>query len=344
MDYRNIYTHKIICFFTMDNVAMRIAIFLPPTALGLSVMLVKNLCWLAARYAEEDKSRSDESESEVFTFSVDGRAVDCFSGGPISVDKSMVNVDAPDVVFLSAFWGAPRNSIESIEPLLERLKQWHGDDIPIVGFSNAPVFMAAAGLLDGKVATVYPPVADEFSELFPNVLLRSSRAITDAGNLYCANGIASGCDLIVSIIEILFGPAVARRINQEFLIGFQRGYSLSSLEFDGQKYHSDHQIMTAQYWLERNFKDDIGVESLAADRGMSPRNFSRRFKQATGDSPSHYLQRVRIEVAKDLLRNSNKNISNIAFDIGYNDNSYFSRMFKKHLGCLPNKYREEYQA
>jgi len=323
---------------------MRIVIFLPQNALGLSVMLIKNLCWLAARYAQENVNNVVAQQCEVLTFSVDGNDVNCFSGGPIRADRSISELHNPDVVFLSAFWGSAAENVQSAEPLLGKIRQWHTEGVPIVGFSNAPFFMAAAGLLSNKVATVYPPVASEFSAMYPDVLLRSSRAITDAGSLYCANGIASGCDLIVSVIEILFGPMIARRINQEFLIGFQRGYSLSSLEFDGQKYHSDHQIMTAQNCLEKNFKDDISVEALAADRGMSPRNFSRRFKLATGDTPSYYLQRVRIELAKDLLTNTDKHITNIAFDIGYNDSSYFSRIFKKQLGILPKQYRKTHQV
>jgi len=327
---------------------MRIAIFLPQNALGLSAMLIKNLCWLASRYAQEDieqeaTSKAQLNPAEVFTFSGDGTDAICLSGGPICADKALNEITTPDAVFLSAFWGKASKSIATEKPLVEKLEEWYEAGIPIAGFSNAPFFMAAAGLLNDKVATVYPPLAEEFADLYPKIQLRSTRAITDAGGLYCANGIASGCDLIVSVIEILFGPQIARRINQEFLIGFQRGYSLSSLEFDGQKYHSDYQIMTAQNWLEKNFKDEVSIDHLAADRGMSTRNFSRRFKAATGDSPGYYLQRVRMEVAKDLLINTEKQITHIAFDVGYNDSSYFSRSFKKQLHCLPNEYRKKYR-
>ncbi|HDY83695.1 MAG TPA: helix-turn-helix domain-containing protein, partial [Halieaceae bacterium] len=192
-----------------------------------------------------------------------------------------------------------------------------------------------------KVATVYPPVADQFHRRYPDVALRPERAITDAGNLYCANGIASGCDLIVSIIEMLYGAGVARRISHDFLVGFNRNYSISHVSFDGQKYHRDRQILTAQQWLERNFSGEVKLEVVAADIGMSPRNFSRRFKRATGDSPSHYLQRVRIEAAKELLRSTDLSVAEVAYRVGYADLSYFSRMFSRHEGCLPLSYRLE---
>lgn len=321
---------------------MKIAIYMPRHALGLSVMLIKNLCWFAIKHSIDESSEREGEKSEVFTFSADGSDSLCFSGGNICADRALSDVENPDAVFISAFWGE-RADLAYEKPVLSKLKDWGKADIPIAGFSNAPFLMAAAGLLDSKVATVYPPFASEFSTRYPKVLLRSDRAITDAGGLYCANGIASGCDLIVFIIEILFGPAIARRLNNDFLIGFQRGYSPSSIAFDGQKYHSDHQIMTAQSWIERHFKEEINVEALSADRGMSSRNFSRRFKAATGDSPGSYLQRVRLEMARDFLANSDKNIAKIAYDVGYNDSAYFSRVFKKTFDCLPNEYRKKYR-
>lgn len=331
----------------------RIAVFLPQPVLGMSAMLIKNLCWIASNYANhEAQSLVDSNPAQASkssqpkvkhkgaeAFSIDGQSVQCLSSGAIEVDASLDSLAPPDAVFLSAFWGEAEPCIEQNHQILPALQRWQQQGVPIAGFSNAPFLMAEAGLLDGKVATVYPPLAEAFAKRYPKVHLRSARALTDAGNLYCANGIASGCDLIISVLEILYGPDIARRMNQEFLVGFQRQYSLVNFIFDGQKYHSDHQILTAQHWLERNYQQDVSIETLAADRGMSPRNFSRRFKQATDDSPSQYLQRVRMEVAKELLSSSEDQVASIAFKVGYSDSSYFSRIFKKSVGCLPQQFR-----
>lgn len=317
-----------------------IAVFLPPDSLGMSVMLIKNLLWIAAQYAQNQNPENEPSR--VLCFSLDGKPVNEFSGGQLSVDcglEDLVQRENPDAIFLSACWSPAESLLLNSESLIRALPQWHSQNIPMVAVSNATYFFSEAGLLDGKVATVYPPAAEDFSNRYPLVELRSDRAITATDNLYCANGIASGCDLIVAIIEVLFGPEVARRMNQEFLLGFQRNYQVANLVFDGQKYHDDPQVLTAQHWLERNYQEDISVEALAADRGMSPRNFSRRFKQATGDSPSHYLQRVRLEMAKELLKTTDLQISSVAYDVGYNDGNYFSRVFKSHEGCLPHQFR-----
>ena len=322
-----------------------IFVYLPQNVVAMSATLIKELCWVAASYAGEQASESINPSECIRFVSLDGSPVQCFSGNQLSVDSSLTDVvfkDIPvDAVFLSAFWGAPKKILEENQALLPWLTQLHERNVPIAAVSNGPFFLAQAGLLDNKVATVYPPVAEQFQQRFPNVTLRSERAITDAGNLYCANGIASGCDLAVSIIEMVYGPDVARKVSQNFLVGFNRDYSIANVEFDGQKYHRDRQILTAQQWLERHFGSNVKLETVAADVGMSPRNFSRRFKVATGDSPSYYLQRLRVEASRELLRVTDLTVAEIGYRVGYGDLSYFSRVFKKHEGCLPLRYRKE---
>lgn len=72
---------------------------------------------------------------------------------------------------------------------------------------------------------------------------------------------------------------------------------------------------------------------------MSSRTLIRRFKAATGESPLAYLQTVRIEVAKKILENSVQTISEITQQVGYEDVSSFSKMFKRRVGLSPREYR-----
>lgn len=87
-------------------------------------------------------------------------------------------------------------------------------------------------------------------------------------------------------------------------------------------------------------RDGVLQAFVAEDSCMSQRNFSRRIKKATGDTPSKYLQRVRIEAAKTLLRASNLNIAQIAEKVGYSELSYFSKRFNAQEGCMPSQYRK----
>ena len=74
--------------------------------------------------------------------------------------------------------------------------------------------------------------------------------------------------------------------------------------------------------------------------GLSARTLSRRFKLATGLSPQAYLQTLRIAQARDLLRHSNLTISDIAWQTGLQDVSYFGQLFRRHTGMAPLAYRE----
>lgn len=317
-----------------------IFIYLPQQTVGMSAMLIKELCWVAAAQAcqKQGAKLSAGNSHQIKLVSLDGEPVRCFSGNSISVDTSLKNIKSADALFVGAFWGETKKVLKENRALLPILQASHEAGIPIAAVSNGPFFLAEAELLENKHATVYPPLISTFQNAYPNVDLRFERAITDAGQLYCANGIASGCDLIVAVLEQLFGLDVAKKIRAEFLLGFNRNYSLVDIHFDGQKYHRDQQILAAQQWLEHNFYQQVRFDKLAAEAGLSTRHFSRRFKKATGDNPSHYLQRIRVEVAKELLTNTNLSNSEIADRVGYRDSNYFRQLFKKYQGGWPQDF------
>lgn len=290
-------------------------------------------------YAAELAGENEEDIGKVALVSEDGSPLALKGGALVQATSAPDKVPAPDCIFICAFWGGFQEDDRQITASLNWLREQNSRNVPIAAISNAPFLPARAGLLDGQIATLYPPAASAFSKRFPKVDLKPERAITNAGNIYCADGIASGCDLIVSIIELLLGPDVSRRLRQDFLIGFNRNYALSHVQFDGQKYHHDHQILTIQTWLEANFDRPVVFETLAANYGMSTRTLARRFQKATGDNPSYYLQRIRIEAAKDLLRSSKISVSEVAFRVGYSNHSHFSRIFQRLEGCLPKEFR-----
>ena len=75
---------------------------------------------------------------------------------------------------------------------------------------------------------------------------------------------------------------------------------------------------------------------------MSLRNFVRRFKQATGDSPLIYLQKVRIAAAKRLLESDHRTMQEISDAVGYQDVAFFRALFQRHTGVPPNAYRQKF--
>ena len=314
-----------------------IVIFLPDPCVSMSAALLHDLLFMAASYCGEDYQSPN-----IQLISISGASVKSFTGKPIAVDGDLSLLSRADAVFLAAFSGSITSVLTGSSPLIEALGQLVERQVPIAAVSNAPFFLAEAGLLAGKIATVYPPTAAVFKKRYPSVNLQTERAITDAGNLYCAHGIASGCDLTVSMVEKMLGEDCARRLSQEFLHDFKRNYEIADMQFDGQKYHQDPTILAAQAWLEQHFAEPISLQELAQQQSMSPRNFSRRFKLATGETASQYLTRLRIEKAKSELLGNEDPVSEIGYRVGFADVSHFNRQFLRMVGCTPKEFRQQH--
>ena len=91
--------------------------------------------------------------------------------------------------------------------------------------------------------------------------------------------------------------------------------------------------------LERNIQNAVNLEELANIAHMSRRSFLRIFQSATGTSPLAWLIERRIERACGMLRHSDKRVTEIAFEVGFNDSNYFTRQFRKTTGLSPREYR-----
>ena len=184
---------------------------------------------------------------------------------------------------------------------------------------------------------------NHLAERFPQVTLNQDKHLTDADNLYCAGGTTSACDLYIYLIERFCGANVAQAVARDILYEVQRNYTPGRMGFGGQKLHQDLIILQIQHWLEEHFADKFRFEDVARNHGMSIRNFMRRFQTATGDKPLHYLQRLRIETAKGLLSATRKSIKTISYEVGYDDASFFARLFRQHTELSPNQYRRQFQ-
>ncbi|MCM1257296.1 MAG: response regulator [Roseburia sp.] len=96
----------------------------------------------------------------------------------------------------------------------------------------------------------------------------------------------------------------------------------------------------AKEYIRQNFQnEEISLNTVAASVNLSPNHFSTIFSQEMGQTFVEYLTFVRMERAKELLRNSNMKTSDIAFEVGYRDAHYFSYLFKKTQECTPREYR-----
>ena len=100
-------------------------------------------------------------------------------------------------------------------------------------------------------------------------------------------------------------------------------------------------LKRAKYFLMENYTRKISLEEIAGASGFSAPYFSTIFKEEVGENLSSYLNRLRVEKAKIMLRESNYPLSEIARSCGFEDQSWFSKIFRHFAGISPGKYRNQ---
>jgi len=318
----------------------RVSILATDGVFASTLMQAKDFFHMASLRFGKQQGQGLTPSFQINLVSPDGQPVRSFSDVRLAVDGPL---DEAELIILPAFWDDFDALRQRHPQVLDWLRQRHAAGSLICGEATGVFWMAQAGLLDGKEATTYWRFFNEFAERFPQVLLNQDKHLSDADNLYCAGGVTSACDLYIYLIERFCGASVAQGVARDILYEVQRNYAPGRIGFGGQKLHQDMTILQIQQWLEEHFADKFRFEDVAREHGMSIRNFMRRFQSATGDKPLHYLQRLRIETAKGLLSATRKSIKTISYEVGYDDASFFARLFRQHTELSPNQYRRQFQ-
>ena len=114
-------------------------------------------------------------------------------------------------------------------------------------------------------------------------------------------------------------------------------------ELYAQRVHAEeYPIRLAIEYMKKHYADKITLEEVAAHSGFNPTYFSEKFKEKTGKNFTDFLTEVRMEAAKELLRDSRRTIGQIGDAVGYKDAKYFSQQFTKCVGMKPTEYRKLY--
>ena len=117
-------------------------------------------------------------------------------------------------------------------------------------------------------------------------------------------------------------------------------YDYSSYR-SNQRSHQDNVVNTVIRYLNDNYSEPLKLKEIAAQVYLSERHVSRIFKSVTGSSIKKFASQLRIDIAKQLLLNADKSISDVAYETGFQDVRYFSTVFKKHSGLSPSDFREK---
>ncbi len=274
--------------------------------------------------------------------SLDGRKVRGLCSLGLQPSCAIDGIKHTDLIIVPASGWDIMERIARSTALVPWLKKWHDRGAYVAGVCTGVAFLAEAGLLDGRAATTHWGVADILRRRYPKVLWRADQFVTEDGRLFCSGGVYASIDLSLYLVEKFCGHAVAVECAKSLLVSMPRsrqsGYSVVPLA----RPHSDDKIRGAEEYLQEHFASDVPVEAIAKRLGMSPRNFIRRFKAATGRGPGAYLQMLRMAKARELLERDAASIQAVCTTVGYEDIAFFRSLFKRHTGMTPAEYRSRF--
>ena len=262
-------------------------------------------------------------------------------GGLFAVhpDLQIGEVQKTDLIIIPA--GQPQ-SLQQNLAYIPWLKDQHRGGAEVASLCVGAFLLASTGLLNGKKCTTHWMAADIFRTMFPEVELVPEKIIIDDQGIYSSGGAYSFLNLVLHLIEKYSGRDVALFLSKLLEVELERNSQSPFTIFMGQKTHEDEPIKKAQEYIESNVGQKISVDQLAGLFLISRRNFERRFKKATANTPVEYVQRVRIEAAKKSLEGGKDNINEVMYAVGYSDSKAFRTTFKKITGLSPLDYRKKY--
>lgn len=252
------------------------------------------------------------------------------------------DLEAADLIMAPAFFGAPDTVLAEQRALLDWLRDMHQRGFEVASLCSGVYFLGEAGLLAGKCCTAHWRDIDDLRQRYPDTRFLSRMVMTDQDGLYTSGGAFSAFHLVLYLIEKYCGRDMGIWASKMFSLDMDRESQAYFAVFQGQFRHTDEQILNAQEYIDKNYSLPISVEQMAMHINMSLRNFIRRFKTATQNTPLEYLQRVRVEAAKKALEVGNPTITSLMYDTGYQDIKTFRKVFKRITGLTPIEYRKKY--
>jgi len=259
--------------------------------------------------------------------------------------ESIEQASAKKLILVPAFnTNDHKQAIMDNYPFLPWITQQYQAGAEVATFCTGAFLLGATGLLNGRFATTHVDACGGFALAFPAVKLKADKTLTEDGRLYTSGGATSTFHLLLHIIQRYCGSDMAIRTAKFFAIDMDRDNQSYFGTFKPSHDHSDELVASAQQKIETNYSEAGTIEEIIKDIPASRRNIVRRFKQVTGLTPIEYLQQTRIEAAKKLLEQTDKQMTEVIYNSGYSDPKAFRKIFRKAVGMTPTEYRDKFQV
>lgn len=237
--------------------------------------------------------------------------------------------------------GGPRE-IDGLPRIAEWLRAGFEAGARICSVCSGAHVLGRAGLLDGRSCTTHWKVVPRLRREFPGARVLDNRLFVEDGRILTSAGVASGIDLALWIVEGDHGPVVAARVAREIVVYLRRdGASRQRSVYLDYRTHLHPGIHRVQDFLVAHPEERPTLDRLGEIAGMSARNLTRVFRQATGITLKTFATRLKLEVAANLLHSPQLTIEAVASRCGFQDARQLRRLWKQEYGMTPSEWKEK---
>jgi transcriptional regulator GlxA family with amidase domain len=239
----------------------------------------------------------------------------------------------------------PGHSVERVSPPAS-LKRWLHEAVDagaqVCGVCTGAFVLGEAGLLDGRSCTTHWKRVEALQRGFPRARVERDRLFVTDGPITTSAGVASGIDVALWFVERHGGSLLAARVAREMVVYLRRdGHQKQASVYLDYRAHFNSGVHIVQDYLITHVKAQAPIVELAEMARMSPRNLTRSFRRETGLSIAEFRNKVRLEVARNMMENLNMTVEVVAEQSGFNDPRHFRRAWKAEFGMPPSRSKKE---
>lgn len=277
-----------------------------------------------------------------------GYAVRMFSehGGPVrsslgfAVETEALGPAMPDTVMAVGAM-VPARAADGVHAFLRRAGT---EARRLAGVCTGAFALAEAGLLDGRAATTHWAHARTLQRLHPAVRVEEDRIFVQDGAIWTSAGMSAGIDLALALVEDDHGAALAKEIARRLVIYHRRAGGQSQFSALLELEPRSDRVRRALVYAREHLTSELSVEELAEAASLSPRQFSRVFKEETGQSPAKAVEHLRLEAARAMMEDGRHPIDVVARETGFADRERMRRAFLRAYGQPPQVIRRTVRA
>ncbi len=272
----------------------------------------------------------------------------CGNAIPVAPEFSIKDDPEADIIILPELWLDPDDDMKGRYPdLIDWVRRCYQRGSSIYSACSGAVMLAATGLLSGREATSHWGYENLFRTKFPDVNFQPGPSLAFAdpsGRIVTAGGASSWHDLALHIISRHCSPGDALHIAKAYLLKLHDEGQLPYASFVRHQPHADSAVRRCEDWLSEHYREADAVTDAVGISGIPERSLKRRFKKATGSSLIGYIQNLRIEEAKQMLETEKSSFEDISNAVGYENPTFFRRLFKRTTGLTPGQYRRMFHT